>query len=149
MAIYRARPQHALYAVGSSFLLDGVPRTWYPTMYFGLDYAPAEALALWQELTSIEGILETQEIRHDSELHRVIVRCVICDMPVSVTLAVDSIGACALEFHQVLYSYLRGRTNADQQSTMLFNRRNRHPPIYDPRSARRTWGDGMEYRCAK
>lgn len=145
MAINRARPQNAPYAVGSSFLLDGVPRTWCPTMYFGLDYAPAEALALWQELTSIEGILETQEIRHDSEPHRVIVRCEICGTPVLITLVPDTIGVCALEFHQVLYSYLRGKMDADQQPTMLFNRRNGHSPIYDPRGA---WGfrsNGMEY----
>lgn len=145
MAIYRAQPQDVPYVVGSSFLLDEVPQTWYPTMCFGPGYAPAEALALWEELTSIEGILETQEIRRDSETARIVVRCVVCDMPVSVSLVPNTIGACALEFHQVLYSYLRGKTNADQQPTMLFNRRNRHPPIYDPRSARMSWGDGMEY----
>lgn len=145
MAVYLARPQDAPFAVGSSSLLDDLPLTWYPTMCFGPGYAPAEALALWEELTSIEGLLETEEIWRDSESHRIVVRCVICDIPVTVTLAINSIGACALEFYQVLYSYLRGKTDADQQPTMLSNRRNRHPPIYHPRGAWYYGSDGMEY----
>lgn len=139
----------APFAVGSSSLLDDPPLTWYPTMCFGPGYAPAEALALWEELTSIEGILETQEIWRDSEPARIIVRSVICGISVSVTLSINSIGACALEFHQVLYGYLRGKTDADQHPTMLFNRRNIHPPIHHPRGAWYYGSDGMEYRCAE
>lgn len=145
MAVYLARPQDAPFAVGPSFLLDGLPLTWYPTTCFGPGYAPVEALALWEELTGIEGILETEGIWRDSESPRVVVRCVICGIPVTVTLAINSIGACTLEFYQVLYSYLRGKTDADQQPTMLSNRRNRHPPIYHPRGAWYYGSDGMEY----
>lgn len=113
MAVYFASPQDAPFAVGPSFLLDGLPLTWYPTTCFGPGYAPVEALVLWEELTSIEGILETEGIWRDSESYRVVVRCVVCGIPVLITLVPDTLGACALEFHQVLYNYLRGRTNAD------------------------------------